>query len=177
MNIKTVGWILLAFVAALAVREVFPKRTTTSSIPRIITQYDTVRVLDTAWVTQLRQDTIRVNVTERVTVTVAETLFVVPRLDGVVAVAAGERAGDSTLVAGFTLAPADTGASADTGYTWRTWQVQFYTVGPIRSLVVDRGTPRVTFFPPAPPPCRLLCRAGHYLVGAAFGAGLVAVLK
>ena len=171
MKLKTVGWILLAFVAALAFRSIFPKRITTPAVPRIITQFDTVRVIDTAWVTRLRRDTLTVNVTERITVTVPETLYVVPRLDGLTALAVGEKVGDSTLVGGFSLAP------ADTGYEFRRWQVQFYTLGPVRSLVMDGSTPRVTFYPPPPPPCRLFCKAGHYLVGAAFGAGIVAVLK
>lgn len=170
MKLKTVGWILLALVAALAFRSIFPKRITTPAIPRIVTVWDTVKVIDTAWVTRLRRDTLTVNVTERVTVTVPETLYVVPRLTGVVAVAVGEKVGDSTLVGGFTIAP------ADSGYTRRGWQVQFYTLGPIRSLVVD-SVPRLTFYPPPPPPCRFFCKAGHYAVGIALGAGIVAVLK
>ena len=87
MKLKTVGWVLLVFVAALAFRSIFPKRITTPAVPRIVTVWDTVRVIDTAWVTRLRRDTLTVNVTERVTVTVPETLYVVPRLTGVVAVA------------------------------------------------------------------------------------------
>jgi len=100
-------------------------------------------------------------------------VLVVPRLDGMTAVLVGEKVGDSTLVGGFRLAPVDSGP----GYTWRRWQLQFYTLGPVRSLSMVDSTPRITFFPPAPPPCRLLCKAGHYIVGAAFGAGVVAVLK
>ena len=171
MKLKTVGWVLLALVAALTFRSIFPKRITTPGVPRIVTQYDTVRVIDTAWITRLRRDTLKVNVTERVTVTVAETLWVVPRLDGATALAVGEQVGDSTLVGGFSLAP------ADTGYAFRRWQVQFYTLGPVRSLVMDGSTPRVTFYPPPPKPCRFFCKVGYFVKGAALGAGIVAVLK
>jgi hypothetical protein len=171
MKLKTVGWVLLALVAALTFRNVFPKHITTSGVPRIFTQYDTVRVLDTAWVVKVRRDTLRVNVVERVTTTVAETLYIVPGLDGVTAVAVGAQVGDSTLVRGFSL------AREDTGYTWRTWQVQFYTLGPVRSLVLDGSVPRLTFYPPPPKPCRFFCKAGYFVKGAALGAGIVAVLK
>jgi hypothetical protein len=170
MKLKTVGWVLLALFAALTLRNVFPKHITTPGLPRIRTVWDTVRVIDTAWVTRIRHDTLKVNVTERITITVPETLYVVPRVDGVTAVAVGEQVGDSTLVAGFTVTP------ADSGYTRRGWQVQFYTLGPIKSLVVD-SVPRLTFYPPPPKPCRFFCKAGYFVKGAALGAGIVAVLK
>jgi hypothetical protein len=166
MTAKTGALIVLVLAGALALRELFPKREIVASPPRIETRYDTVRVLDTAWITRLKHDTLTVNLTERVTVTVPETVLVVPRLSGVVGISVGERVGDSTLVGGFTLAP------ADTGYEWRKWQVQFYTVGPLRSVVMDGTTPRVTYFPPPAPACKLGCKLRHYATGAIFGAAL-----
>jgi hypothetical protein len=156
---------------ALIVRSLFPKTVTIPGLPRIVTQYDTVRALDTAWVVRLRRDTVRVNVTERITVTVPETLYVLPTsMHGMTAIAVGAKVGDSTLVAGFTLQP------LDTGMTRRDWRVQFYTLGPVKSLVLD-SLPRITFYPPPAKACTFFCKAGHYVIGGAVAAAIVSVLK
>lgn len=162
------NWILLlaviftAFGFGMILRSLFPK--TVPGVPRITTVYDTVRVLDTAWITRIRRDTIKVNVTERVVVTVPETIYVAPRVQGIRAFHAGEKVGDSTIVGGFTLEP------LDSGYTRRDWLVQFYTLGPIRSLVVD-SVPRITFYPYVAP-CGRGCSLKKYLLGGSVGAGL-----
>jgi len=154
--------LVLAGGSAWILRDLFPK--TVPSPPRIVTQYDTVRTLDTAWITQTRHDTIKINVTERVTVTVPETIYAAPRVRGISALRAGEHIGDSTIVGGFTLEP------LDSGYTRRDWLVQFYTLGPVRSLVVD-SVPRITFYPPAQN-CGFGCVAKKYLLGGVVGASV-----
>lgn len=176
---KVPAWIFVATTVGLALglallfRNLFPISVPTK--PRIITQYDTVRVIDTAWITKLRRDTIKVNVTERVVVSVPETIYAAPRVRGITAFHAGERVGDSTIAGGFTLEP------LDSGYTRRDWLVQFYTMGPVRSLVVDSSAPRITFYPPPPKPCGIWCKLGYTGIGTTIGAsaGLAAcaVLK
>jgi hypothetical protein len=158
-------WGLLIVGGALGVRELFPKTVVVAGPPRIETQYDTVRVMDTAWVMRVRRETVTVNVTERITVTVPETIYAAPRVVGIVALQAGAKPGDSSLVAGFTLEP------LDSGYTRRDWQAQFYTLGPVRSLVVD-PTPRLTFYDPPAPPCKVLCIAKYKIIGGLVGFGL-----
>lgn len=164
--VKTWIVVLAAFVVAigfaLIVRSVFPK--TVASPPRIRTVYDTVRALDTVWIQRLRRDTIKINVTELVRVTVPETIYVAPRVRGITGFHAGKRIGDSTIVGGFTLEP------LDSGYTRRDWLVQFYTMGPVRSLVTD-SVPRITFYPYVPP-CGRGCSIKKYLLGGSVGAGL-----
>lgn len=167
---KTGLWIITIIAGILLMRSLWPRTVAVPGAPRIVTQYDTVTQIDTAWVVRLRRDTVRVNVTERVTVSVPETLFVVPRLSGMVAFHAGARIGDSTLVGGFTVEP------RDSGYERRQWLVQFYTLGPVRSITLD-SVPRITFYDPPKPPCGTLCKAGHYLVGGAVGFGVASFLK
>ena len=171
MRLKTIGIILLAVGGFILLRSLFPKTVTVVGAPRIVTQYDTVKVIDTAWVTRLRRDTLKVNVTERVTITVPETIYVLPRVErGITAVAVGEHVGDSTLVGGFTLTPLDSGISR------QAWTVQFYTLGPVKSLVLD-SLPRLTFYAPPKPSCGVFCKLGHYVIGASVGFGLAAILK
>jgi hypothetical protein len=160
--------LVLALALGLMFRSLFPMRE--PSIPRIHTVYDTVRVIDTAWVTRLRRDTITVNVVERVTVTVPETVYVRPSLRGMTAVAVGARVGDSTVVGGFDFRPV-----GDSGYERRGWQAQYYTLGPLRSLIVDSGAPRIMFYDPPGKPCGSWCKLGHYLLGGSIGAGAAAI--
>lgn len=166
---KVPGWLVggavvgLALGLALLLRSCFP--VTVPGIPRIRTLYDTVRVVDTQWVTRLRRDTIKVNVVERVVVSVAETIYVRPKVRAITALAAGEHVGDSTIVGGFTLEP------LDTGYVRRQWMAQYYTLGPVRSLVVDSIAPRITFYPPPPKPCGTWCKLGYTGIGTSIGAG------
>lgn len=161
-------WIaVLAIAGALILRDLFPKTVTVASPPRITTVHDTVRVVDTAWVTKLRRDTIRVNVVERVTVTVPEMVFVVPPLRGITGVTVAPKVGDSTLVAGFALSP------LDTGYALNAWTARFYTLGPLKSLVIDPAVtaPRIDFYDPPAPPCGFLCSAKKYAIGGLVGFG------
>lgn len=163
-------------------RELFPKRELVASPPRIETHYDTVtaRQLDTLWRWRAKlvrdaraeyaRDSLR-TLLERLTTSVPETVRVVTDLDGVTALAVGEYVGDSTLVAGFSL------ARLDTGYAFRRWQAQFYTTGPLKSLVLDGTTPRVTFSPPPDPPCRVGCKLRHFAIGAAAGAAIWEALR
>lgn len=163
-------WVATVVAAILLVRSLWPRTVEVPSAPRIVTQYDTVARLDTAWITRLRHDTIRVNVTERVVVTVPETIYAAPRVRGMTALHAGKRVGDSTLVGGFVLEP------LDSGYTRREFLVQFYTLGPVRSVTID-SVPRITFYPVPAKPCQFFCKAGHYLTGAAIGFGVASLLK
>lgn len=164
---KLPTWVVAVLLLVVAIglglmfRSMWPK--TVASAPRIITQFDTVKVLDTAWVTRIRRDTIKVNVVERVVVTVPETIYVAPRVRGITAFHAGQNVGDSTIVGGFTLEP------LDSGYTRREWLVQFYTLGPVRSLVTD-SVPRITFYPPVTS-CGRWCSLKKYLLGGSVGAG------
>ncbi len=158
----------VAIGGALILRSLFPVHI--PGVPRITTVYDTVRVIDTAWVTRLRHDTITVNVVERVTVTVPETIYVRPSLRGMTAVTVGARVGDSTLVMGFDFRPV-----GDSGYERRGWQTQYYTLGPLRSLAIDAGAPRINFYDPPGKPCGTWCKLGHYLIGASVGAGTTAI--
>lgn len=172
---KVPGWVFIATVVGLALglglmfRSLFPK--TVVGMPRIVTQYDTVRTLDTAWVTRIRKDTIRVNVLERITVAVPETVLVIPETRGFTALSVGRKVGDSTLVAGFTLSP------LDTGYTRRDWLLTYYTTGPLKSLALNppEGTFAVNFYDPPKPSCGAWCKIGHYALGAAVGAGATAL--
>lgn len=158
--------VVLAVALGLVFRNLFPK--TIPGVPRITTQYDTVRVLDTAWIVRVRHDTIKVNVTERVTVTVPETVAVVPSFSGMLAVSVGRNVGDSTLVAGLSVAP------LGTSYTTRRWEAQFYTPGPLKSLAVDSGVPRINFYP-WQKSCGSWCEIKHYLLGGSVGASVTAL--
>ncbi len=156
----------LALAGAIALRDLFPKREAVPTPPRIVTVHDTVRALDTAWITRVRHDTVQINVVERVTVTVPETVRVAPALTGLTALVVGARVGDSTIAGGFSV------ASTGTGYVLDRWQTQLYTLGPIKSVAVDAGGGVAAQFYDAPkPPCGPLCVAKHYLVGAAIGYG------
>lgn len=129
------------------------RRSPAPAAPRIVTQYDTVRTIDTAWVTELKHDTVyRVNVVERVTHTPPETVYRVPPLTGLLALAVGHP-GDSTLLLGFHVEP------ESTHYTIRRWQYQYWTPGPLKSVgFTATGTPAVDFYPP-PATCAWRCKA------------------
>ena len=166
--VKRFAWLgaLIVLVAfGLMVRTLFPKHIDVVRAPRIVTHWDTVRVLDTAWITRLRIDTVKINVLERVTVTVPETLYACPQLAAITAVSAGARVGDSSIVGGFTLTP------LDSGYARRAWIAQFYTLGPVRSVVMDGDRPRMNFYDPPPRGCGFWCALGHYVTGGTIGAG------
>jgi hypothetical protein len=131
-------------------------------IPRIVTQYDTVKVIDTLWVTKLKHDTVyKVNIVERVVHTPPETVTVMPKLSGVKDVWIAPKRGDSSLVYGFSVMPLD---SAGRHYAFTQWQYQYWTKGPLRSLNLVNGTPAMTFDDP-PPSCDLNCKA-HVAGGA-----------
>lgn len=123
--------------------------------PIIVTQYDTVRVLDTAWVTRLKHDTVyttKTNIVERVVTTPPETVFVVPATSGLTAISVAPARGDSTLLLGFSIAP------LDGTYVMTHWERQFWTPGPLRSVRMIGATPAVQFDDP-PPTCPLKCKA------------------
>lgn len=162
---------VIAIGGALVLRSLFP--VTVPGAPRIVTQYDTVTVIDTAWRVRLRRDTVKVNVTERVVITIPETVFVMTPLKGITAVSVGARVGDSTLVGGFSFEPL-----VDSGWTKRSWQAQYYTLGPLKSLVLDTSmaAPAINFFDYPGKPCGRWCKLGHYLLGGSVGAGTTAVV-
>lgn len=160
-------WIIvLAIAGAIGLRELFPKQIRIPSPPRIVTQYDTLRVLDTAWMVKLRHDTVKINVVERVTVTVPETVRVVPDLTGLTALQIAPKVGDSSLAAGFTV------AHDSSGYLLNRWQTQLYTLGPLKSLTVRAGGMiGAQFYDPPKPSCGFFCTLKHYAVGGLIGYG------
>lgn len=127
-------------------------------IPRIVTQYDTVKVIDTKWITKLQHDTVyKENIVEKVIHTPPETILVVPQLSGVKDLWIAPKRGDSSLVFGFTVKP------SGKAYTLTQWQYQYWTKGPLRSLNLVNGTPAMTFDDP-PPSCDLNCKE-HWAAG------------
>lgn len=164
-KLQWLGGIVVLIAFALVIRDLFPKRVEVARPPRIVTVWDTVQVVDTAWVQRLRVDTVKVNVLERVTVTVPETLYVFPTVHAIVGASFGQKVGDSSLVAGYSLAP------VDSLFLRRNWVAQFYTLGPARSLVMDGSVPRMTFYDPPPKGCDFWCSLGKYVTGGTIGAG------
>lgn len=163
---------MLVVAGALMLRSLFPRTVPVSLPPRIRTVFDTVRAVDTVWlrrtVEQLRVDTVLL---ERLSVTPPETVYRVPRLEGLTGLVVAPFVGDSTVIQGFTLTP------IDTGYHLGQWQGQFYTTGPVRAFAFVNGRPALRFDPPPPKPCRFLCKVGHYLVGAAVGGAVWEVFR
>ena len=159
---KYLTWAVLVLVLIFAVRELFPKRIERLTPPRIITVYDTVRALDTAWVRRVVKQTDTLYL-ERVTLTLPETVYVIPRLNGLTALAVG-KPGDSTLARGFTLMPSDSGSGLLIG-----WQAQWWTPGPLRGFSLDTFPPRLSFYDPPGKSCGLFCKVKHYAIGAAGG--------
>jgi hypothetical protein len=157
-------------------RTLFPRTVTVATPPRIVTVYDTVAQLDTAWVPRLVHDTIRTPAPppEKITTTIRDTIYRVPPLAGLTSLDVAAAVGDSTLAAGFSVTPVDSGR----GYDLRRWTAQYYTLGPVRSIVLQpgMGAPRLTWGDPPPPPCALGCTLRHYATGAAVGGGIVALL-
>jgi hypothetical protein len=167
-----VVYAILAIIGVIAivlvVRNMFPK--TIAGPPRIETQYDTVRIIDTAWLTKVRKDTIKVNVVERVTVTVPETVFVIPRkISGILGLSVGRNVGDSTLVYGFRI------EKIDSGFETRNWQSQYYTLGPLKSLSLD-SIPHLNFYP-FEKSCGTACTLKHYATGGAIVLGIFGTLR
>jgi len=116
----------------------------TPTVPHIVTQYDTVKVIDTLWLTKLKHDTVyKDNIVERVTVSKPETIFVFHPLDGILAVSVPNKVGDSTLVLGYSY------RSMDTAFVKQEWQYQYWTPGPLRSVTLSpSGAPSVDFYKP-----------------------------
>lgn len=163
---KRVQWLSLVVALlgfAIMVRTLFPKRVEVIRPPRIITVWDTVRTIDTTWLTRVRHDTVKINVLERVVVTVPETILVVPQTVGITAASIGAKPGDSSLVAGFSLTP------VDSGYERRAWTAQFFTLGPVKSISLNGDRPQMNFYDPPPKGCGFWCTLGHYATGAAVG--------
>jgi len=157
--------LLIAVACGVILGSLLFRHTSLPPVPRIVTQYDTVRQIDTLWLTKLKHDTVqKVNIVERVIRTPAETIYKVPNLVGLEALQIGEKRGDSTLAYGFLL------QATDSAYTLSHWQYQYWTPGPLRSLrVTPTGAPAIVFDDP-PPQCDLKCKA-HW------GAGFVATVE
>lgn len=173
-KLQTIGVVLIAIASALISRNLFPvKVQSPPPPPRIHTVYDTVSVLDTAWIEVVRERVVHdtVNLTEVVTVTVADTIEVCPTVTGVTAIDVGLSLGDSTLVGGFSL--------TNTGIDLliRRWTRQYWTPGPLQSLYTTQEGVDVAFgeFVPPRPHCGLLCKLSHYVVGGSFGYGICAL--
>lgn len=140
-------------------------------VPRIRTVHDTVLQLDTAWVERVREvlrvDTI--NLTEVVTLTVPETVTVVPRIACATSLDVPPAWGDSMMVGGLRIEP------GDSSYILTKWQAQYFSTGPLRSMLVDSIPPRVSFWPPPPQPergCGFFCSLKKYTLGGIGGYGL-----
>jgi hypothetical protein len=161
--VKIAPWIILAIVGIVLVREFFPRRVEVIMPPRITTIHDTIRSLDTLWITKLKTKTDTLY-QERITLSLPETVFVTPRVWGLTALSVAPKVGDSTLAQGFSLEPGDSGQTVRMN-----WRVQWWTPGPLRALVVSPDGVRVGWGPPPKPGCGLFCALKKYALGA--GAG------
>lgn len=160
---KKLIWPAIFIVLVASIIWINPHRVTT--VPRIVTIHDTVKVIDTAWVTKLKHDTVyKTNITERITVTPPETIkvFVHPdTVSGIFAVSVGQHVGDSTLVLGAKY------IWLDSLLLHSHWQYQYWTPGPLRSLVITpSGAPSVDFYKPVAE-CDMKCRLKIAGIGAA----------
>lgn len=161
--------------AALAVALGFTlgHKSTSPSIPTIVTKYDTVTVTefkrDTQFIVKLKTDTVyKVNVVERVITAPPETIHVFHALSGITGVNAGQKFGDTTKVVSFKLAEKDTTPVATFLLTKNLYT--YYTPGPVQAVfLTDSGTPHVTFGDKFP-----VC---HPLQNAAEGAGAIILLR
>ena len=165
--------LLVAVGLALMLRSLFPKTVLVAGVPRIETHHDTVTKLDVRWYPKfipLKLGTGTPNLIERIATTFPETVYVVPPLRGATALVVGPKVGDSTMIGGFSVTP------IDSGYERRSWQAQVYTMGPLRSMLLDSaGTPQLTFYPIPGKPCGTFCKLGHYLLGGAVVGGATAI--
>jgi len=170
---KHLPTIVLIIAGALMLRSLFPKRIEVATRPRIVTQYDTVKVLDTLWREKVRKEVQHDTVfAERVVRTLPETVQVYHH-NGITFVHAGKKIGDSTLVGGREISVSPDG-------TWiSNWQVQYWTGGPLHTLDADTMPPRISFYTPGTfqsgKECGFLCKLGHYAVGGAVGYGVCKV--
>jgi len=152
--------LMLGIIAGLIAVAIAGRKPQLVPIPLIVTRYDTVRVIDTAWVATLKRDTVyKTNIVERVVTTPPKTVTVVPPLNAVTSVSVGKQRGDSSLLLGVSVLPKNDGT-----YTIMHWERQFWTPGPLHSIRMVGQTPAVTFYDP-PPTCPLKCKA-HWAGGA-----------
>lgn len=163
-------WVAVAIVlfgTVLLSRQFWPRTVEVVHPPRIRTVYDTVTRLDTAFVTRIvertKWDTVYL---ERVTMTPPETLYVTPDMFGLTLLDVGQSIGDSTVARGFHIFDVD-------GFpALQSWQLQWWTAGPLKSLSLDTFPPRIAFLPPSPVQkrCDFWCQAK--LAALAGGVGL-----
>lgn len=168
-----IGLVLLVLGGVLA-RALFPKTVREVVPPRIVTQWDTVQKLDTAWITREVQktkwDTVYL---ERVISAKPETVVVsrMTPVSGMRYLIVGEKVGDSTTALGFTVKanPADS-----TTILLDLWQTRWWTAGPLRSISVDTFPPRIAFYDPPKESskCGFFCKAKLALVGGGIGYGV-----
>lgn len=174
-KLQAAAILVLVFGVALMTRALFPRTVTVHAPPRIVTLYDTVpgAALDTEWVPNVIHDTVKAPALPPEKVTVTETVYVarVPPLVGMTTLSMAATVGDSSLVAGFTVTPADSG-----GYNLRRFSNQYYTAGPLKAVFLEHGIPRLTFYDPPPPSCLTGCRIKDYATGMGIGAGIVTLL-
>jgi hypothetical protein len=140
--------------------------------PEIITRYDTVTRLDTAWYPSPPET---VTVPPRVVVHVDTFTVVVdcPAPDfspthGVSVLLSPYGWGDTLRVGGFTFEP------LDSSLIRRDWQASYFAMGPIKSMrfVGDTIPPVFDFYPQPPPPCGFGCSLKKYIIGSAAGAAI-----
>ena len=123
------------------------------AIPTIVTQYDTVKVIDTAWITKLKHDTIyKQNIVERYVYQKPETVKVFTPLNGLLAVFVPQRLGDTTRAFGFKM------QKPDSNYLLSYWEYDFWTTGPLRSMrLLSTGGVATDFYDP-PETCDKKCK-------------------
>lgn len=144
--------------------------------PEIVTRWDTIAVLDTAWIDRVRIDTINltrevlVQRTDTVLLARVDTVWALDPIVGINAVSVGEEWGDTTRIAGFKLT-----AESDT-LRLRRWQTTHFTAGPLGGIVVDSIPPLVWFHPMPPDPCRFGCKAKIAGIGGLTGAAVALLL-
>ncbi len=168
--------LLLALLSAsfLVGKFIFPRREI-RQIPQIVTEWDTVTVLDTAWVTDIREVRDTVTLVRRVTVrdtvetvvTVTDTIIAFPPVWGMRAVNVPLEWGDTMKVLGFEL------RGEGDRVTSRDWQADIFVAGPLESLLVDSLPPKVTFHPMPDPPCTFWCKRKHEAIGAGIAVAIL----
>lgn len=160
---------------AWMLRSLFPETREVVQRPRIVTMYDTVKAIDTTWITKVRKEVQHDTVfAERVIVTPPETVYVGGLYRGITFVNAGKKVGDSTLVKGWKI-------EIDTvGSRLSNWQVQYWTGGPLHTLDADSLPPRISFYSGdyfRGKDCGFFCKVEHWLQGGAVGYGVCALAK
>jgi hypothetical protein len=174
MKMTVIVGLVLLVLGGVLTRSLFPKTIRQVVPPRIVTQYDTVEKLDTAWITREVQKTKWDTVYLERVITARPETVVVSRMTSVTGLRyliVGEKVGDSTTALGFTVKanPQDS-----TTILLDLWQTRWWTAGPLRSIATDTFPPRISFYP-APEVsknCGWWCKTKLVLASGGVGYGV-----